>query len=56
MVSGLSARNLRVGPRLAAGVPVLAVDDRPLAVALKSGNFGGPNFFAEALDRMQIAS
>ena len=56
VVSGLKASNLRVGPRLAAGVPVLAVDDRPLAVALKSGNFGGPDFFADALHRMQTAS
>lgn len=56
VVSGLNASNLRVGPRLAAGVPVLAVDDRPLAVALKSGNFGGPGFFADALDRMQLKS
>lgn len=55
-VSGLNARNLRVGPRLAAGVPVLAVDDRGLAVALKSGNFGGPDFFAEALTLMQKPS
>lgn len=55
-VSGLNAQNLRVGPRLAAGVPVLAVDDRPLAVALKSGNFGGPNFFAEALTLMERPS
>ena len=56
VVSGLNARNLRVGPRLAAGVPVLAVDDRPLAVALKSGNFGGPDFFEDALNRMQVAT
>ena len=25
----------------------------PLAVALKSGNFGGPDFFADALRLMQ---
>jgi uncharacterized protein YgbK (DUF1537 family) len=56
VVSGLKACNLRVGPRLAAGVPVLAVDDRPLAVALKSGNFGGPDFFAHALHLMQLSS
>jgi uncharacterized protein YgbK (DUF1537 family) len=56
VVSGLNARHLRVGPRLAAGVPVLAVDDRPLAVALKSGNFGGSDFFAEALGLMLVTS
>jgi len=55
-VAGLKAQKLRVGPRLAAGVPVLAVDERPLAVALKSGNFGGPDFFMDALQRMTEAS
>ncbi len=51
-VSGLVARRLTVGPRLAAGVPVLRVDDRPLALALKSGNFGETDFFVNALSRM----
>lgn len=53
VVSGLDAARLRVGPRLAAGVPVLNVEGRNLALALKSGNFGGPDFFAEALGLMQ---
>ncbi len=52
-VAGLQATHLTVGPRLAAGVPVLKVDDRNLAVALKSGNFGEEDFFANALDRMK---
>jgi len=52
-VVGIQAEKLRVGPRLAAGVPVLADDARTLAVALKSGNFGGEHFFAEALSRMK---
>lgn len=49
VVSGLGADTLEIGPRIAAGVPALKVADRPLALALKSGNFGGPDFFAEAL-------
>ena len=52
VVEGLGARALSVGPRIAAGVPALALDDPPLALALKSGNFGGPDFFAEALARL----
>lgn len=53
VVAGLEARALAIGPRLAAGVPALRVDGtRPMALALKSGNFGGADFFAEALARM----
>jgi uncharacterized protein YgbK (DUF1537 family) len=40
-----------VGPEIAAGVPVLrtAMKDREMVLALKSGNFGGIEFFADAL-------
>ncbi|SLN31896.1 hypothetical protein PSA7680_01539 [Pseudoruegeria aquimaris] len=49
-VQGVRAKALRIGMRLAAGVPAVRVEGgRPLAMALKSGNFGGPDFFAEAL-------
>jgi len=55
-VQGLKAYQLEIGPRLAAGVPVLRLlKERPVALALKSGNFGGPDFFAQALQRMEIA-
>jgi uncharacterized protein YgbK (DUF1537 family) len=27
-----------------------SLDDPPLALALKSGNFGGPDFFLDALE------
>ena len=40
-------------PGLAAGVPALRVEGRNLALALKSGNFGGPDFFAEAMAIME---
>jgi len=49
VVSGLQANSLQIGPRIAPGVPALKVGQRPLALALKSGNFGGPTFFSEAL-------
>jgi len=55
VVSGLSAHRLVIGPRLATGVPALMVEGRDLALALKSGNFGGPDFFAEALSLMETA-
>ncbi|MEM6645948.1 MAG: 3-oxo-tetronate kinase [Bacteroidota bacterium] len=50
VVRALSMQGLRIGPAIAPGVPwVRPVDARePLALALKSGNFGGEDFFAEA--------
>ncbi|CTQ52847.1 hypothetical protein LP7551_01367 [Roseibium album] len=53
VVSGLQANSLEIGPKIAAGVPALKVSGRPLALALKSGNFGGPNFFTEALSVLE---
>ena len=51
VVSALPAPRFLVGPTIAPGVPWLtAADGRPLAVALKSGNFGGPDFFSIAVD------
>jgi uncharacterized protein YgbK (DUF1537 family) len=42
-----------VGPEIAAGVPVLrTVGTKDMTLALKSGNFGGPDFFADALELM----
>lgn len=53
VVSGVSAKSLEVGPRIAAGVPALKVADEDLVLALKSGNFGGPDFFREALSVLE---
>lgn len=53
VTQGLGADRLRIGPRVAAGVPMLRVEGRPLVLALKSGNFGGPDFFSEALDLLK---
>lgn len=50
VVTGLQAQDLTIGPRVAAGVPL--VSTRGIAIALKSGNFGGPDFFKKALDLM----
>ena len=50
----LKIRCLRIGPEICAGVPwtVSAGTDVPLALALKSGNFGDEDFFETSL-RMQ---
>lgn len=49
VVTALDLRMLAVGPEIAVGVPAVAALDQPLALALKSGNFGGPDFFEKAL-------
>lgn len=54
VVAGLACAALTVGPRLAAGVPILTPDNYAMAIALKSGNFGEPDFFAHALNRMSM--
>lgn len=55
VVSGLGANTLDIGPKIAPGVPALKVSGQPLALALKSGNFGGPNFFCEALSVLETS-
>lgn len=54
VVDRLGIPGFRLGPEIAPGVPVLVTlgDGPQLAVALKSGNFGGPDFFAQALARL----
>ena len=45
---------LEIGPQIAPGVPAtLSYGEPRLALALKSGNFGGPDFFTEALEALQ---
>lgn len=54
VTSALNPPLLRVGPEIAPGVPVLFSEgSEPYALALKSGNFGGPAFFKEALRLME---
>lgn len=54
VVDRLGIPGFRLGPEIAPGVPVLTSlgADRPLAMALKSGNFGGADFFERALARL----
>ncbi|TCK30346.1 uncharacterized protein YgbK (DUF1537 family) [Ancylobacter aquaticus] len=51
VVEALDLTSLEIGPEIAPGAPALRAvpaGGRPVALALKSGNFGGVNFFAEA--------
>ena len=49
VVTALGIKSFVVGPEIVPGVPCLAATrEKPLAMALKSGNFGGSDFFARA--------
>lgn len=53
VVSALGVTGLRIGAQIDPGVPAtVSLGDAPIALALKSGNFGGPDFFAKALAAM----
>jgi len=57
VVQALGVTRLRIGPAICPGVPWTQAEgmplDSPLHLALKSGNFGGPDFFDEALRASQ---
>ncbi len=55
VTQALGVRTLDIGPEIAPGVPWCFGTDAGgrFALALKSGNFGGPGFFAEALARLE---
>ncbi len=52
-MQALGVTQLRIGAAICPGVPWTqaegAATDSPLHLALKSGNFGGPDFFDDAL-------
>jgi uncharacterized protein YgbK (DUF1537 family) len=53
VVNALGVQALRIGPQIAPGVPWTAsVAGRPIALALKSGNFGARSFFLDAWSRL----
>ncbi|MEA3128545.1 MAG: 3-dehydrotetronate 4-kinase [Paraburkholderia sp.] len=57
VVQALDVRMLRIGAQIDPGVPATASvpshpDEAPLALALKSGNFGAVDFFDKALARL----
>jgi uncharacterized protein YgbK (DUF1537 family) len=51
VMHALGVRLLRIGPEIDPGVPwTVTLGERPLALALKSGNFGRPDFFTRAFE------
>jgi 3-dehydrotetronate 4-kinase len=54
VVRALDIRSLRIGPQIDPGVPwTESLEDKPIAFALKSGNFGSPDFFFKALAQLE---
>ena len=50
VVQALDVRALRIGPEIDPGVPwTEAIGGVPIALALKSGNFGAEDFFEKSL-------
>ena len=57
VVQALDVRALRIGPQIDPGVPWTAtIGDDPVALALKSGNFGTVDFFEKALAQLAQAT
>lgn len=53
MISALGIDAIRIGEEIAAGVPcVYSVRAPVLSLALKSGNFGGVDFFKAAVRKL----
>ena len=57
VVKALGVTGLRIGPEIDPGVPwttgiTANTADKPIALALKSGNFGTPDFFLKAWNKL----
>lgn len=53
VVSALGVKGLHIGAQIDPGVPgTVTMGGQPMALALKSGNFGAPDFFEKALRMM----
>lgn len=56
VVKALGVDGLRIGSEIDPGVPWTAsLGDEPLALALKSGNFGTADFFLKAFEKLEAA-
>lgn len=56
VIAALGVRALSIGPEIGSGLPwTLSQGDRPLALALKSGNFGQDDFFSRAFAVLDAA-
>ncbi|MNL29162.1 hypothetical protein D3C87_1508380 [compost metagenome] len=53
VAQALDLEALSIGPEIDPGVPILIGGKGRIALALKSGNFGAPDFFAKALENLK---
>jgi uncharacterized protein YgbK (DUF1537 family) len=57
VVQALGVKSLRIGAQIDPGVPATqSIGEEPLALALKSGNFGTKDFFVKALKSLDGAA
>jgi uncharacterized protein YgbK (DUF1537 family) len=49
-------QSFEIGPVIAPGVPLLAEIGTQRRIVLKSGNFGGKSFFADAAQMMEATN
>jgi uncharacterized protein YgbK (DUF1537 family) len=57
VVQALGVTGLRIGRQIDPGVPwTVSLGEPPLALALKSGNFGAPDFFLRAFSALEEAT
>ncbi len=57
LADALKSPAMTIGPEIDPGVPILRLGhDMPIAIALKSGNFGAPDFFSKALRVMEAGA
>ena len=47
VTQALAVTGFAIGPQIAPGVPWVRALNRPLSLALKSGNFGAESFFMD---------
>ena len=52
VVAALGVSALEIGPEIDPGVPWTRATGRNLVLALKSGNFGAPDFFVKAWEKL----
>jgi uncharacterized protein YgbK (DUF1537 family) len=56
VVGALGIHGLRIGQEIDPGVPWTAsLGAKPIALALKSGNFGADDFFLKAFQKLETA-
>lgn len=55
IVEGLNLNTLEIGPEIDPGVPALRASET-LVIALKSGNFGAPDYFAKAASILGVST